>query len=284
MNLKINPFLSQKIAQTLLWFFAILTLAILFFIIGFILLNGLPVIFKNPHFLTTNPEQMGKSGGILAPIFGTLVLTMLAIVIATPISLGTAIFLTEYRRETGLTKVIRFGTECLAAIPSIIFGLFGFAFFVVFLKLGWSIFSGALTLSFMILPTIIRTSEEAIKTVPKSYREVAFASGATRWQTVTRVVLPTALPGIITGIILGIGRCVGETAATIFTAGVALRFPTSLFSSTRTLAVHFYIIAREGISLSNAFASAAVLVVLILIINITANWLMRRFIAREIGS
>lgn len=280
---KINPFIKQAIAQAILWLFAIFALLILFFIIGFILVKGLPVIFQNPQFLTTNPEQMGKSGGILAPIIGTLVLTFLAVAIATPVSLGTAIFLTEYRRETRFTRVIRFGTECLAGIPSIIFGLFGFAFFVVFLKMGWSILSGSLTLSFMILPTIIRTTEEAIKTVPKSYREVAFAAGATKWQTITKVVLPTALPGIVTGVILGIGRSVGETAATIFTAGMALRLPTSVFSSTRTLAVHFYIIAREGISLKNAFAAASVLIILILVINTSANWLLRRFVSHEIG-
>jgi phosphate transport system permease protein len=281
---KFDPFLNQRIAKAILWFLALLTLGILFLIIGCILVNGLPVIFKNPRFLISNPEQMGKSGGILAPVLGTVVLTFMAVVVATPISLLTAIFLNEYRRETTFTKLVRFGTECLSGIPSIIFGLFGFAFFVVFLRLGWSILSGSLTLSFMILPTIIRTTEEALKTVPRNYREVAFAAGATRWQTITKVVLPTALPGIITGIILGIGRCVGETAATIFTAGMALRMPTSLFSSSRTLAVHFYIIAREGISLENAFASAAVLVILILVINLTANWLMRRFIAREIGN
>lgn len=281
--LKINPFIKQAIAKAILWLFAIFALLILFFVIGFILVKGLPVIFQNPQFLTTNPEQMGKSGGILAPIIGTLVLTFLAVAIATPVSLGTAIFLTEYRRETRFTRVIRFGTECLAGIPSIIFGLFGFAFFVVFLKMGWSILSGSLTLSFMILPTIIRTTEEAIKTVPKSYREVAFAAGATKWQTITKVVLPTALPGIVTGVILGIGRSVGETAATIFTAGMALRLPTSVFSSTRTLAVHFYIIAREGISLKNAFAAASVLIILILVINTSANWLLRRFVSHEIG-
>lgn len=278
--MKHNPLLTQKIAKFLLWTAALFTLSILFFIVGFVMFKGAPLAF-NWKFLTTNPERMGRLGGILSPIIGTICLVTLAVVIATPVGIGTAIFLTEYRRETALTRVIRFGAECLAGIPSIIFGLFGFAFFVVFLKLGWSILSGGLTLAIMILPTIVRTTEEAIKTVPKSYREVSFGLGGTRWQTVTRVVLPSALPGIITGIILGMGRSIGETAATIFTAGSALQIPTSVFSSTRTLAVHFYIIAREGISLERAYGTAAVLLISIFVINTIANWLMNSLIARK---
>lgn len=278
--MKHDPLLAQKIAKALLWAAALFTLGILFFIIGFILWRGAPLAF-NWQFLTTNPTRMGREGGILAPIIGTIYLVALAVLIATPVGIGTAVFLTEYRRETALTRVIRFGAECLAGIPSIIFGLFGFAFFVVFLKLGWSILSGGLTLAIMILPTIVRTTEEAIKTVPKCYREVSFGLGGTRWQTVTRVVLPSALPGIITGIILGMGRSIGETAATIFTAGSALTIPNSVFSSTRTLAVHFYIIAREGISLERAYGTAAVLLISIFVINTIANWLMNSLIARK---
>jgi phosphate transport system permease protein len=161
------------------------------------------------------------------------------------------------------------------------FGLFGFIFFVTTLAMGWSILSGGLTLAFMILPTIIRTSEEAIKSVPKSYREVSFSLGATRWQTVRRVILPNALPGIATGIILGIGRSIGETAAVIFTAGSSLRLPNSLFDSTRSMAVHFYILAREGISNENAYATAAALIIAVLLVNLTAYWLMHRFISKR---
>jgi phosphate transport system permease protein len=193
---------------------------------------------------------------------------------------GTAIYLTEYTLESKITRVIRFGSECLAGIPSIIFGLFGFILFVTKLKFGWSILSGSLTLAFMILPTIIRTSEEALKSVPYNLREVSFSLGGTKWQTVTKVVLPSALPGIVTGVILSVGRSISETAAVIFTAGSALRIPTSIFSSSRTMAVHFYILAREGISMPNAYGTAAVLIIAILIINITAYRLMHKFMKK----
>ena len=224
--------------------------------------------------------DMGKSGGIFSTVVGTVALSVLAIVIAAPLGVGTAIYLTEYTWGGPLTRIIRFGAECLAGIPSIIFGLFGFILFVTKLKFGWSILSGGLTLAFMLLPTIIRTSEEAIKSVPPAYRLVSFSLGSTKWQTVTRVVLPSALPGIVTGIVLSLGRSIGETAATIFTAGSALRMPTSLFSSTRTMSVHFYILAREGISMPNAYGTAAILIIAILGINILTYYLMNRFIRK----
>ena len=157
----------------------------------------------------------------------------------------------------------------------------GFIFFVTYLKMGWSILSGSLTLAIMILPTIIRTAEEAIRTVPNPYRDVSFGLGATRWQMVTSVVLPNALPGIITGIILAIGRSVGETAAVIFTAGTALNMPTSLVSPLRTMAVHFYILAIEGISLEKAYATGAILIITTLTVNVLANWLIVRAVRRH---
>jgi len=276
--LYINPRIEQRAAKGVLWFFTSATVIILIFIVVFILRKGLPVI--NSAFLTTNPVDMGKSGGIFSTIVGTIALTLMALLVATPLGVGTAIFLTEYTAENRLTRIIRFGAECLAGIPSIIFGLFGFILFVTKLKFGWSILSGGLTLAFMILPTLIRTSEEAIRCVPASYRQVSFSLGSTKWQTVTRVVLPSALPGIVTGIILSIGRSIGETAAVIFTAGSVLRIPTSLFSSSRTMAVHFYILAREGISMSHAYGTAAVLVIAILIINILTYYLMEKFIRK----
>jgi phosphate transport system permease protein len=255
------------------------TVIILVFIVVFVLEKGLPVLSLG--FLFSNPEDMGRAGGIFPTLIGTIVLPLLAILIATPLGLGTSVYLTEYTREGRITKVIRFGTDCLAGIPSIIFGLFGFIFFVTTLGMGWSILSGGLTLAFMILPTIIRTSEEAIKAVPKSYREVSFSLGATRWQTVRRVILPNALPGILTGVMLGIGRSIGETAAVIFTAGSSLRLPSSIFDSTRTMAVHFYILAREGISSENAYGTAAALIIAVLLVNLTAYWLMHWFIAKR---
>lgn len=270
---------SQTLARILVWGAALATLLVLFLVIAHILTEGLPYVTL--EFLLGTPSHLGRDGGIFPTIVGTLALTVVAVLIATPFGVGTAIYLTEYTREGRLTRFIRFGTESLAGVPSIIFGLFGFVFFVITLQMGWSILSGGLTLAAMILPTIIRTSEEAIRTVPRVYRDVSFTLGATRWQTVTRSVLPSAMPGIATGIILGIGRCVGETAAVILTAGSALRVPTSLFSPTRTMAVHFYILAREGISLEKAYATGAVLIIAVLIVNVLANEAMRRVTARS---
>lgn len=269
---------EETAVKVLLWSMTGLTVAVLLFILGFVLSKGLPEL--DWGFLTRNPVDMGREGGIFSTIVATLILTLLAVVIATPLGVGTAIYLTEYTWENRITKIIRFGADCLAGIPSIIFGLFGFILFVTKLGFGWSILSGSLTLAFMVLPTIIRTSEEALRSVPGHYRTVSFSLGGTRWQTVTRVVLPAALPGIVTGIILSVGRAIGETAAVIFTAGSALRLPQSLFSSARTMSVHFYILAREGISMPMAYGTAAVLVIAILIINIATYLLMNRFIRK----
>ena len=278
MRIRLNPRTSQKIAKVVIWSAAVLVLFLLFSVIIYILSKGIPNITW--QFLTQIPSDMGRSGGILSTIIGTLSVTLVAIVVATPLGVGTAFYLTEYTRESVITKIIRFSAESLAGIPSIVYGLFGFIFFVIYLKLGWSILSGGLTLAVMILPTIIRTSEEAIRTVPPMYREVSFSLGGTKWQTMIKVLIPSALPGISTGIILGIGRCVAETAAVILTAGSALRMPTSIFSPARTMAVHFYILAREGISLERAYGTAALLIILILIINIGANLLVNKFVAK----
>ena len=278
MSKRLNPKTTQKMAKAVIWSAAILVLLLLFSIIVYILSKGIPHITW--QFLTQVPSDMGRSGGILSTIVGTLAVTIVAIVVATPLGVGTAFYLTEYTRESIITKIIRFSAESLAGIPSIVYGLFGFIFFVIYLKLGWSILSGGLTLAVMILPTIIRTSEEAIHTVPPMYREVSFSLGGTKWQTMIKVLIPSALPGIATGIILGIGRSVAETAAVILTAGSALQMPTSLFSPARTMAVHFYILASEGISMEKAFATAALLIILILLINIGANLLVNRFMAK----
>ena len=180
----------------------------------------------NPEFIFASPEDMGRHGGIFPSIVGTIQLALLSILFATPLGVGTAIFLTEYTRESIFTKLIRFGVESLAGIPSILYGLFGFIFFVIKLKMGWSLLAGVLTLTIMILPTIIRTSEEAIKSVPRQLRIVSYSLSATKWETIKKVVLPAAAPGILTGIMLSVGRAVGETAAVIFTMGSSLRFAT----------------------------------------------------------
>jgi phosphate transport system permease protein len=276
--MRIHPNISQVIAKTLIWLAAILVISLLLVILIYILIKGIPVL--SWQFLSENPSDMGRSGGILSTIVGTVLVTILATLVAAPLGVGTAFYLTEYTREGKLTKLIRFSAESLAGIPSIVYGLFGFIFFVIYLKMGWSILSGGLTLGVMILPTIIRTSEEAIRTVPSMYRDVSYSLGATKWQSIIKTVLPSAIPGIATGIILGMGRCIAETAAVILTVGSALRMPTSIFSPARTMAVHFYILAREGISMENAFGTAALLIVLILIINVVANILVNRFVAK----
>ncbi|MBM4164732.1 MAG: phosphate ABC transporter permease PstA [Lentisphaerae bacterium] len=277
--MRVSPKVTQALAVTILGAATLLTLVILVFVIVFVLSKGLPGVSLD--FLFSSPQDMGKSGGIFPTLVGTFLLPLLAITIALPLGLGTAVYLTEYTQETRFTRTLRFGTDCLAGIPSIIFGLFGFIFFVVKLKMGWCLLSGALTLAIMVLPTILRTSEEAIRSVPNAYREVSFSLGATRWETVLKVVLPNALPGIVTGVILGIGRSIGETAAVIFTAGSSLRMPMTVFDSVRTMSVHFYILAREGISNENAYATAAVLILTVLLVNLVAYTLMHRFIARR---
>ncbi|HWR62369.1 MAG TPA: phosphate ABC transporter permease PstA [Clostridia bacterium] len=267
---------DEKAAFAFLYTAAIITVIVLIAIIGNVLVNGIGHL--SIEFLTREPESMGKAGGIFSIIITTVYLALFSIVIAAPVGICAAIFLTEYAREGPIIRLIRFGTESLAGIPSIIFGLFGYAFFVVFLKFKYSIVSGGLTLTLMILPTIIRTAEEAIKMVPRSYREGSLALGATKWQTIYKVVLPAAMPGILTGVILGIGRVVGETAAVIYTAGSSLGLPKSIWRPGRTMAVHLYILASEGLSKNNMYATATVLIITVLIINFAANRLIKHFI------
>ncbi|MCL2664492.1 MAG: phosphate ABC transporter permease PstA [Defluviitaleaceae bacterium] len=269
---------KERAAKILIWSAAVSVMAVLFFIVVYILVKGLPVV--SIGFLTEIPSNMGRSGGISSTIVGTVLITLVAVAIAAPFGIGTAFYLAEYTRESIVTRIIRFCAESLAGIPSIVYGLFGFIFFVIYLGFGYSVLSGGLTLAFMILPTIIRTSEEAIKTVPNIYREVSMSLGASKWQTIYKVVFPSALRGIANGIVLSIGRSIAETAAVIYTAGSVLRMPSSMFSSSRTMAVHFFILASEGISMENAFGTAALLVILIFFINVVVNMLVNRFIAK----
>jgi len=269
-------YLTQKIAKVLVWVGALSTIAVMVLILFKVLSEGLPSL--GLRFFLASPKEMGREGGIFPMIVGTAALTAVALIVATPLGIGTAIFLREYTREGRITRMIRFGTDCLAGVPSIIFGLFGFVFFVIYLNMGWSILSGGLTLAAMILPTIISTSEEAIKAIPEKYREVSYSLGGTKWQTVIHTILPSALPGIFTGIILSIGRSIGETAALVLTAGSSLLMPTSLFSPVRTMSVHFYILATEGISMKMAYETGAALILLVLFVNTIANWLLNRYV------
>jgi len=258
----------------MIWVVAGITLAVLFLILGFVLVKGVPHITWT--FLSQEPEMLGAEGGIFSVIIGTVVVTAMAVVIATPIGVAGAVYFNEYSKGGRVIKIIRFFTEVLAGIPSIIFGLFGFAFFVVYMNMGWSVLAGALTLTLMILPTIIRTTEEALKTVPMSYREGSLSLGATKWYTIKKVVLPCCWGGILTGVILGLGRAIGETAALMFTIGGSLNIPTSVFSSTRTMALHLYMLASEGISDEKTYATAALLIIIVLLINTSATRIGRK--------
>ena len=258
----------NKIATLILWASAVITISFLVYIIGYIIIRGIGVI--NISFLLDSPRMSGAEGGIFNAIVGTLCLVAIALITAVPIGVGAAIFLIEYATDNPVTRVITFGVECLAGIPSIVIGLFGYAFLVVYLGLGFSILSGGLSLMFMILPWTVRASEEAIKTVSMELKEGSLALGATKWQTIVQIVIPGALPGITTGVILGTGKAIGETAVIMYTAGSSLLLPHSISDPVRALPYHLYILVSEGISEDMAYGSAVVLLVMILIINLMA--------------
>lgn len=274
-----SKIIKQRLYFGGIWLIAAITLAALIIIIGFILVKGVPNI--SWEFLSQEPSMMGKEGGILSVIVGTLYVTLVAVIIATPIGVAGAVHFTEYAKGGRAIKVIRFFTEVLAGIPSIIFGLFGFAFFVVFLGMGWSILSCGLTLVIMILPTIIRSTEEALKTVPLAYREGSLSMGATKWHTIIKIVLPCCRSGILTGLILGLGRAIGETAAVMLTVGGALNMPVSVMDSTRTMALHLYTLASEGLSDEKTYATAALLIIIVLLINTGANAISKKALKAE---
>lgn len=267
--------IGQRIITLVFWLSALLIAAILISLIVYIAAKGLPSI--NWQFLVEEPRRSGREGGILSPIIGTIYITVMSLLFAVPVGVGAAVYMQEYaRKDSKFAYLVNLTAETLAGIPSIVFGLFGFVFFVLFLNMGWSVLSGSLTIAIMILPTIARTSQEALLTVPREYRENSLALGASKWVTIRKVVLPSAVPGILTGVILSIGRAVGETAALILTAGTALGMPMSLEDPARTMAVHLYILAMEGLSLERAFATAFVIVILVMIINYLANLSMRK--------
>ncbi|MBC7111870.1 MAG: phosphate ABC transporter permease PstA, partial [Methanothermobacter sp.] len=229
----ISPKTSQKIMTGVLWASGLVTILILIVIIGYIMLKGLPAL--TPEFLLSEPIDSGRAGGIAPMIVSSIYVTLIAGIIATPLGVGAAVYMAEYATEERIVKLIKFGAETLASIPSIVFGLFGLAFFVVFLGLGWSILSGGLVLALMALPTIFQVSQVSIETVPQSYREGSLALGATKWETIYRVVIPAALPGITTGVILGMARAISEAAAVMFVVGSALAMPISIFDPGRPL-------------------------------------------------
>jgi len=265
---------ADKTLLCLTWLFAAVTISVLLFIVGFILANGIPHLrlsLFEAHFTSQNQSM-------LPSIISTFALVILTLLIAVPIGISTSIYLVEYTKKGNrLVNIIRSATEILAGIPSIVYGLFGMLFFVSTLGFGFSMIAGSLTLTIMILPLVIRTTEEALKSVPDGYREGAFALGSGKLRALLRVVLPSSIPGILAGVILATGRIVGETAALIFTAGAVAQMPSGLDSSIRTLAVHLWTLSSEGIFMDEAFATAVVLLLIVLIINTASAFIAKRF-------
>ena len=243
---------------------ALLTFVTLLFLIGYILIKGIPYLTPELFAWEYNSENVS----MMPAIISTLIMTVLSLLIAAPLGIFAAIYLVEYaKRGNKIVNVVRITAETLSGIPSIVYGLFGMLFFVTQLKWGYSILSGAFTLAIMILPLIMRTTEEALRAVPDSYREGSFGLGAGKLRTVFTIVLPSAMPGILSGVILATGRIVGETAALIYTASSVAKIPSSVFSSTRTLAVHMYLLSNEGLYIGQTYGTAVVLLVLVLVIN-----------------
>lgn len=243
---------------------ALVTVAVLVFLIGYILVMGIPNLKLSLFEWEYNSENVS----LMPALINTLLMTAFSLAIATPLGIFAAVWLVEYaRRGNKMVKLVRLTTETLQGIPSIVYGLFGMLFFVTQMKWGYSLIAGAFTLSIMVLPVIMRTTEEALLSVPDSYREGSFGLGAGKLRTVFSIVLPSAMPGILSGIILAVGRIVGETAALIYTASTVAAVPSSVFSSTRTLAVHMYMLSNEGLHVGETYGTAVVLLALVLAIN-----------------
>ncbi|WWE59901.1 phosphate ABC transporter permease PstA [Parasalinivibrio latis] len=270
---------QDALAMAFIWTAAALTVGFLFWIIWYILSNGLKHV--DWSFVTSDYTRIGEASGIWPMIVSTIYMVIASIGVAAPVGIMTAIYLTEYAKPgSKLVKVIRFCTESLAGIPSIIFGLFGMTFFVTVLGLGFSVLSGALTLSILILPVIIRTTEEALMAVPQTYREGSYGLGASKIYTIWKLILPSAMPGIVTSVVLSIGRIIGESAPVFLTAGMVARSPESVLDSGRTLTVHLYKLTQELYTIhewNQAYATATVLIVVVLMINMITKLIASRF-------
>lgn len=252
---------------------AIVTFSVLIFLIAYILIHGVPYLKPSLFSLSYNSENVS----LVPALVNTVIMTFLSLLIAVPLGVFSAIFLVEYaKRGNRFVGLIRLTTETLQGIPSIVYGLFGLLFFVTACGWGFSILAGAFTLSIMVLPLVMRSTEEALKSVPDSYREGSFGLGAGKIRTVFRIVLPSAVPGILAGVILAIGRIVGETAALIYTAGTVADFPKNVMSSGRTLAVHMYNLSNEGLYMDQAYATAVILLVLVVGINTLSGVVAKR--------
>jgi len=267
--------LESVILRVLVCAAAALTLIILVFLVGYIFVKGVP----NLSLDLFSPTYTSENDSLVPALVNTVTMTLMSLLLAVPMGVGAAGYLVEYAsRDNKLVGVVRITAETLAGIPSIVYGLFGYLLFVIALGWGYSILAGACTLAIMILPVIMRTTEESLKAVPDSFREGSFGLGAGRLRTVLTIVLPAAVPGILAGVVLSVGRIVGETAALIYTAGTVAKVPSSLMGSGRTLSVHMYALWSEGLSTNQSYATAVVLLVLVVALNALSS-----FIARKVG-
>ena len=268
---KKHPF--SLLAAILVGLAALITVCVLFLLVGYILIQGIPNITPDLFAWKYTSDNVS----MMPAIINTLTMTGITLIIAGPVGVFSAIYLVEYaKRGNKIVGLVRMTTETLAGIPSIVFGLFGYLIFVIAMKFGLSMMSGALTLAIMVLPTIMRTTEEALKAVPDSYREGSFGLGAGRLRTVFRVILPSAVPGILSGVILSIGRIVGETAALIYTSGTVAGIPDNLMGSGRTLSVHMYALLSEGLHTEEAYATAVVLLIMVILINALSGFAAKK--------
>ena len=257
---------------------AILTVGVLIAIVVYILYRGIPNI--TPQMFEA--KYTSENASVVPALINTLITIVVTLLIAVPIGIFSAVYMTEYaKRGNKLVKVVRLMSETLSGIPSIVFGLFGYLFFVVACKFDYSLLAGSLTLAIMVLPTIMTTTEEALRSIPDSYREGSFGLGAGKLRTVFRVILPSAIPGILAGVILSIGRIIGETAALIYTAGSVAKVPESLMGSGRTLAVHMYVLFNEGLSMERAYGTAVILLLLVLAVNLLSNFVASTLIRKK---
>lgn len=284
MKKKLKEYLHKPgsmIVMILIMLAMLVTVASTLFIVGYILIKGIPNITAEQFAWKYNTVNVS----MFPAIINTVIMTLLTLLIAVPIGVCSAVYLVEYsKRGSKLVSVIRITTETLAGIPSIVYGLFGFLAFVITLHWSYSLLAGALTLAIMVLPTIIRTTEESLMAVPDSYREGSFGLGAGKLRTIFKIVIPSAMRGILSGVILAIGRIVGETAALIFTAGTVAEVPTSLFSSARTLAVHMYCLLSEGLYTDQAYATAVILLITVVGINAISGAVAKRLSGSEAKS
>ena len=272
--------MTSKILRALVYVGAILTALVLAGIVGYVLINGIPHLKPSLFEWAYTSENVS----LMPALIDTILMALLALALSVPTGVGAAIYLVEYARSSSrFVRAVRMTAETLQGIPSIIYGLFGLLFFTTMLGWGLSLISGACTLAIMVLPVVMRTTEEALLAVPESYKQGGFALGAGHVRTIFRCVLPSALPGIVGGVLLALGRCVGEVAALLFTAGTVAQIPDfggqgifAIFDSCRTLAVHMYVLASEGLHMDETYATAVVLLILIVILNMGANFAAKR--------